>query len=366
MRKFLAALCVAFGAQAQTTLAPLPVAPDAQARMLAQEGEATAQLRAALAEARVARGYWLSLYALAPGARSVAVDPRGLFAAVADEAGGLWALPDRDRDGVAETAAQLAPGLAFAPGAGLCFAPDGALLVAESRRLLTLPGAAQFWRSAALGGFERLGAQALTAPGATEARLRGCAVAWRGALYLALGAEAAETGGVLTLVEGEAPTLRAGDGLADPVALARDPVRGGVWAASRDAPGRLTLIADDPAQPPAPRVLRDGRAVIALAVLREGTLAMILEGAGGRRSLALAEIFGSEALLPFDVASDWPAEMEIGELSALAALPDGGLLIADSAAGAVYLLRRGDAPPAADSAPDITVTPDALEPLEGG
>jgi glucose/arabinose dehydrogenase len=97
-------------------------------------------IRETLTAIRLPDGFSISLYALVPGARHMAVAQDG--AVLAGTTGKhVWLVRDADRDGVADEVRTFAPGLALDVPNGPCFAPDGTLYLAERNRVLAFPDA---------------------------------------------------------------------------------------------------------------------------------------------------------------------------------------------------------------------------------
>jgi glucose/arabinose dehydrogenase len=83
-------------------------------------------------------GFHIALYATVPGARSLTIGPKGtVFVGTQDRKGKVYALRDRNHDGVAEDVITIASGLDTPNGVAV---RDGALFVAENARILRFDG----------------------------------------------------------------------------------------------------------------------------------------------------------------------------------------------------------------------------------
>jgi glucose/arabinose dehydrogenase len=122
-------------------LEPVPVDPDARPLAVPQDHPRGALIRGVLKGITLPEGFTISLYALVPGARHMAVAPDGTVV-VGTTADRAWLVFERDGDGRAEEVRAFAPGLALDMPNGPCFGPDGTLYLAERNRVLAFPGAA--------------------------------------------------------------------------------------------------------------------------------------------------------------------------------------------------------------------------------
>ncbi len=110
-----------------------------------QTGEVADSLRAILPEINVPDGFEVSLYAVVPDARSIAVAPQGTVTFVGTRKDKVWSIVDRNRDRVADEVFDFAPSLTFDIPNGPCFSPDGFLYIAERNRVLVFPAAEFFF-----------------------------------------------------------------------------------------------------------------------------------------------------------------------------------------------------------------------------
>lgn len=144
----LASACVAMPALAQEdnlrTLQGMQKT-DSAFTYVDQTGEVADSLRAILPEINVPDGFEVSLYAVVPDARSIAVAPQGTVTFVGTRKDKVWSIVDRNRDRVADEVFDFAPSLAFDIPNGPCFSPDGFLYIAERNRILKFPAAEFFF-----------------------------------------------------------------------------------------------------------------------------------------------------------------------------------------------------------------------------
>src|SRR5690625_7746965 len=75
---------------------------DAQFTFVEQTGDRVDALQAILPHIKVPRGFEVSLYAVVPDARSMAVAPQGTVVFVGTRKDKVWSVVDRDRDRVAD------------------------------------------------------------------------------------------------------------------------------------------------------------------------------------------------------------------------------------------------------------------------
>ena len=92
-------------------------------------------------------GFKISLYAVVPDARHMAVGPQGIVTFVGTRKTEVWAVTDRNKDRVADEVKNFAPSLPKAIPNGPCFTNDGFLIIAEQNRVLLYPAAEFFYES---------------------------------------------------------------------------------------------------------------------------------------------------------------------------------------------------------------------------
>jgi glucose/arabinose dehydrogenase len=105
----------------------------------AQAGE----FQATLGRIALPPGFAISLFALAPGARAMAVSPDGRDVIVGTLDSAVYRIPLTGPD--AGRARRFAPGAAFNAPNGPCFSPDGALFIAEFNRIRRFAPKAGGW-----------------------------------------------------------------------------------------------------------------------------------------------------------------------------------------------------------------------------
>src|SRR5690606_9477324 len=118
---------------------------DAQFTYVEQSGDRAEALRAILPHIKVPSGFEVSLYAVVPDARSLAVAPQGTVVFVGTRKDKVWSVVDRDRDRVADQVMDFAPSVTFDIPNGPCFSPDGFLYIVERNRILEFPAAEFFF-----------------------------------------------------------------------------------------------------------------------------------------------------------------------------------------------------------------------------
>ena len=118
-----------------------------QFAMVDQSGE-RAEALAAIAEGiNVPDGFKVSLYAVVPDARHMALAPQGTVLFVGTKKSDAWAVSDRDRNRVADEVKRFAPSIDLDVPNGPCFSKDGFLFIVERNRVLMYPAAEFFYES---------------------------------------------------------------------------------------------------------------------------------------------------------------------------------------------------------------------------
>ncbi len=112
-----------------------------------QGGDYAEQIKKNLERIKMPEGFKISLYAIVPDARHMAVGPQGIVTFVGTRKTEVWAVTDRNKDRVADEVKNFAPSLAKAIPNGPCFSPDGFLYIAEQNRVLVYPAAEFFYES---------------------------------------------------------------------------------------------------------------------------------------------------------------------------------------------------------------------------
>ncbi|MDQ6437625.1 PQQ-dependent sugar dehydrogenase [Mesorhizobium sp. LHD-90] len=118
-----------------------------------QGGSKAEALKRNLEKIKLPDGFSISLYAIVPDARHMAVGPQGIVTFVGTRKTKVWAVTDRDKDRVADEVKDFAPSLAKALPNGPCFSPDGVLYIVEQNRVLSYPAAEFFYESPDVAAF---------------------------------------------------------------------------------------------------------------------------------------------------------------------------------------------------------------------
>ncbi|HSN91297.1 MAG TPA: PQQ-dependent sugar dehydrogenase [Anaeromyxobacteraceae bacterium] len=154
-----------------------------------QTGKNADAIRANLKKVKLPPGFKIDLYAIVPDARMMAVGPSTNVVFVGTRKTSVWAVTDRNSDGVADEVKSFAPSLNFKVPNGVCWTKDGFLLVIEHNRVLNFPAAEFFYEGPDVAVIEVLG-QGKLIPEEEESFNHGarvCRVGPDGKLYIALG-----------------------------------------------------------------------------------------------------------------------------------------------------------------------------------
>jgi len=146
-------------------------------------------LKNELARIRLPEGFRISLFALAPGARHMAVGPETGIIFVGTRRNKVWVIADKDRDGGADEVQRFAPALVLRIPNGPCFSQGGDLFLGELNRVLVFPGAERFRDNPDFAAYAIV-AEGSLIPEEDEARghsTRVCRVGPDGRLYISLG-----------------------------------------------------------------------------------------------------------------------------------------------------------------------------------
>ena len=112
-----------------------------------QTGQKADQVKQNLAKIKLPPGFHISLYALVPDARHIAVGPQGVATFVGTRKSKVWVVTDRSRGGVGDEVKEFAPTLPKKIPNGVCFSKDGFLYIAEQNRVLEYAAAEFFYES---------------------------------------------------------------------------------------------------------------------------------------------------------------------------------------------------------------------------
>ena len=119
-----------------------------------QTGAKADAIKRSLAKIKLPRGFKISLYAIVPDARHIAVGPQGIVTFVGTRKSKVWSVTDRDKDRVADEVKEFAPSIDFKIPNGVCFSRDGFLFIAEQNRVLLFPAAEFFYEGPDVAAFQ--------------------------------------------------------------------------------------------------------------------------------------------------------------------------------------------------------------------
>ncbi len=154
-----------------------------------QSGTNAEAIRANLKRVKLPPGFRVDLYAIVPDARHMAVAPSTNMLFVGTRKTTVWAVTDRNSDGVADEVKAFAPSLKFSVPNGVCWTRDGFLIVAEHNRVLNFPAAEFFYEGPDVAVIEVV-PQGKLIPVEEESYNHGartCRVGKDGMLYIPLG-----------------------------------------------------------------------------------------------------------------------------------------------------------------------------------
>ena len=151
------------------------------------QNRSRAEIDSILKRITLPEGFSISLYAMAPGARTLAVGPDGkaIFVGTAEKSVYVMT-PGKDKAAAVE---RFAPSMSFRMPHGLCFSADGALFLVELNRVLRFDDAENAWPDAAANAKVIVKAGDLI-PRSEESRghsSRVCRIGPDGRLYISLG-----------------------------------------------------------------------------------------------------------------------------------------------------------------------------------
>ena len=164
-----------------TTDLNIPVVP--------QAGRNADAIRTNLKRVKLPPGFAIDLYAVVPDARHMAVAPSTNMLFVGTRKTTVWAVTDRNSDGVADEVKSFAPSLKFSNPNGVCWTKDGFLIVAEHNRVLNFPAAEFFYEGPDVAVIEVVGQGKLIPPEEESYNhgARTCRIGPDGKLYITLG-----------------------------------------------------------------------------------------------------------------------------------------------------------------------------------
>jgi glucose/arabinose dehydrogenase len=118
-----------------------------------QTGAKAEAIKRTLAGIKLPSGFKITLYAVVPDARHMAVGPQGVVTFVGTRKSKVYSVTDRDKDRVADDVREFAPSIRFAVPNGVCFSKDGFLFLAEQNRVLVFPAAEFFYEGPDVAAF---------------------------------------------------------------------------------------------------------------------------------------------------------------------------------------------------------------------
>ncbi len=154
-----------------------------------QGGENAAALKAIAANIKVPAGFKVSLYAVVPDARHMAVGPQGVVTFVGTRKEKVYTMTDRNKDRVADDVKEFLPSIKMAVPNGVCFSKDGHLFIAEQNRVLWAPAAEFFYEGPDAAVFAIV-PQGQLIPASNESynhTARTCRVGPDGRIYITIG-----------------------------------------------------------------------------------------------------------------------------------------------------------------------------------
>jgi glucose/arabinose dehydrogenase len=154
-----------------------------------QTGRNADAIRQNLQRVKLPPGFTIELFAVVPDARHMAVAPSTNMLFVGTRKTSVWAVTDRNSDGVADEVKSFAPSLKFHNPNGVCWTKDGFLIVAEHNRVLNFPAAEFFYEGPDVAVIEVVGQGKLIPPEEESFNhgARTCRVGPDGKLYVTLG-----------------------------------------------------------------------------------------------------------------------------------------------------------------------------------
>jgi glucose/arabinose dehydrogenase len=187
------AAAAALPAMAQTNIEKLKqmkvATTDLNIPLVPQTGANANAIRENLKRVKLPPGFRIELYAVVPDARHMAVAPSTNMLFVGTRKTTVWAVTDRNSDGVADEVKSFAPSLKFSNPNGVCWTKDGFLIVAEHNRVLNFPAAEFFYEGPDVAVIEVVGQGKLVPPEEESYNhgARTCRVADDGKLHITLG-----------------------------------------------------------------------------------------------------------------------------------------------------------------------------------
>ena len=157
--------------------------------LVPQTGKNADAIKENLKRIKMPPGFNISLYAIVPDARHMAVAPSTNMLFVGTRKTSVWAVTNRNSGDAATEVKQFAPSLKFTQPNGVCWTKDGFLVVAEHNRILNFPAAEFFYEGPDVAVMEVV-PQGKLIPVADESYNHGarvCRVGKDGLLYVSMG-----------------------------------------------------------------------------------------------------------------------------------------------------------------------------------
>ena len=229
----------------QTTGTPMMVP-------IPQTGENADALKAIAAKIKVPDGFKVSLYAVVPDARHMAVGPQGVVTFVGTRKELAYSVTDRNKDRVADDVKVLAPSIKMAVPNGVCFSKDGFMYLVEQNRVLVLPAAEFFYEGpdVAVGVVVKQGELIPAAEESFNHTARTCRIGPDNRLYITLGqpfnvppAEKAELynkwgiGGIISMARDGSDRKVYARGMRNPLGLDFNPKDKTIWVNDNQVDG---------------------------------------------------------------------------------------------------------------------------------
>lgn len=157
--------------------------------LVAQSGPNADAIRENLKRVKLPPGFSISLYAVVPDARHMAIAPSTNMLFVGTRKTTVWAVTNRNSGPMATEVKSFAPSLKFSNPNGVCWTKDGFLIVTEHNRVLNFPAAEFFYEGPDVAVITVVGQGKLVPPEEESFNhgARTCRVGPDGLLYITLG-----------------------------------------------------------------------------------------------------------------------------------------------------------------------------------
>lgn len=222
-----------------------------------QGGPNAEALKAIAAKIKVPEGFKVSLYAIVPDARHMAVGPQGVVTFVGTRKELVYTMTDRNKDRVADDVKVFAPSIKMAVPNGVCFSRDGHLYLAEQNRVLWFPAAEFFYEGPDVAAFAIV-KQGELIPASDESfnhTARTCRVGPDGRIYITIGQpfnvpapelmpefEKLGIGGVISMKQDGSDRIVYARGMRNPLGIDFNPKDKTMWINDNQVDGMGDLI----------------------------------------------------------------------------------------------------------------------------